>query len=148
MSEEYRALHPISFRVGELSAVRKDIEANIEEPADRDTIDFSANLIHLDGPQSVEQEIFLDVGNTSAAYRIRLRASLDFAGEELEQEERDRWRREVLIPAVCHTAFAEIVQLGKRIDVDPLVLPAEIIQDLVENSMKPPQDGAEDSVSG
>ena len=136
MTEVEKALRPLSFRIGEVSAVRKDLEGAIEKPEDSDTIKCSVELSAADGPHSLEQEVFLAVENWCATYRLRLRASLEFSEGELRKENKSQWREEVLIPAACHAAFAEISRLGKQIDVEPILLPVEMIGELIESAAR------------
>lgn len=136
MADVEKALRPLSFRIGEISAVRKDLEGKIKKPEDSDTIKCSVELSAADGPHNLEQEIFLAVENWCAAYRLRLRASLEFAEGGLREGDKSKWREEVLIPAACHAAFAEISRLGKEIDVEPLLLPVEMIGELIESTAR------------
>lgn len=136
MAEVEKVLRPLSFRIGEISAARKDLERAIEQPADSDTIMCSVELGAADGPNSLEQEIFLAVENWCATYRLRLRASIEFSEEELQEDDKAKCRKDVLIPAACHAAFAEISRLGKQIDVEPLLLPVEMIGELVESAAR------------
>lgn len=134
MAEVEKALRPLSFRIGEISAARKDLEGAIEKPEDSDTIKCSVELSAADGPHNLEQEIFLAVENWCATYRLRLRVSLEFSEGELRDGDKSKWRENVLIPAACHAAFAAISRLGKEIDVEPLLLPVGMIDELIENA--------------
>lgn len=136
MAEVEKALRPLSFRIGEVSAARKDLEGAIEKPEDSDTIKCSVELSAVDSDHSLEQEIFLAAENWCATYRLRLRASLEFSEGEPREGDKPQWREEVLIPAACHAAFAEIARLGKQIDVEPLLLPVEMIGELIDSAAR------------
>ena len=131
MSEPQTGTRHLLYRLGEAHATRKDLKEVGSELVENSRISCSAELAFSQSEDALDQEIALQVDSWNASFKVTMLGHLSFEGEVPPASKVNELRRGVLIPGVCHAAFAQISLMCRQIDVDPVAFPVEMIDGLI-----------------